>query len=177
MKDRTLMFALAGTLLALSGCNGSGPSTGDGGGVASLLQGKDESAFPDARTFAHRYNALASDNYKISDVQEVRFRGDHYFQMSLAFDRWETLSYGDYDAQVVSYGPSKGRTMGVAFLTQICSQLVRAAVPTVSKQDADAMASAAVVRGDSMTVGTVIVSPFPAAMMVGHGCKIRLSGL
>ncbi|GAB2805115.1 hypothetical protein [Dyella kyungheensis] len=177
MKDRTLMFALAGTLVALSGCSGSSTSTSDSGGVAGLLQSKDESAFPDAKTFAHRYNALANDDYKISEVQEVRFRGNHYFSMPLAFDRWETFSYGDYDAQVVSYGPTKGRAMGVAFLTQICSQLVRAAVPTVSKLDADAMASAAVVRGDSMTVGTVIISPFPAAMMVGHGCKIRLSGL
>lgn len=178
MKDRTLMFALVTTLLALSGCtNSPGAAAGDGGGLSTLLQSKDESPFPDAKTFAHRYNALASDSYKISEVQEVRFRGDHYFSMPMAFDRWETFSYGDYGDHVVSYGPTKGRTMGSPFLIQICSQLVRAAVPTVSQQDAEAMASAAIVRGDTMTVGTVIMSPFPAAVMTGHGCKIRLSGL
>lgn len=177
MKNQTLIFVLASALLALSGCtSSSGASAGESGGLSTLLQGKDESPFPDAKTFAHRYNALASDNYKISEVQEVRFRGDHYFSMPLTFDRWETFSYGNYGGQVVSYGPNYGRDMGAPLLTQICSQIVRAAVPTVSQQDADAMASATIVRGDSITVGTVIIEPYPAAF-VGHGCKVRLSGL
>lgn len=52
------MFALASTVLALSGCtSSSGASAGDGGSLATLLPGKDESAFPDAKTFAHHQGA------------------------------------------------------------------------------------------------------------------------
>ena len=36
---------------------------------------------------------------------------------------------------------------------------------------------AAVIQGDSMTVVTVIIEPYPSGVMVGHGCQIRSTGL
>ena len=36
---------------------------------------------------------------------------------------------------------------------------------------------AAVIQGDSMTVGTVIIEPYPPSVTVGHGCEIRSTGL
>lgn len=141
----TFPFVIA-LLLGASGCSHSSQEAQASGATESSPKTQTESAadtgYPDFREFAHRYNSLASDKFKIVQISDNGRRGEEFKEMNLqAAHQWMAyrLRNGSVAFLPGSYDTNPTPEEGV----QLCSWIVRSLNPKISESDAIAFVRSA----------------------------------
>jgi len=140
-----LPFVIA-LLASTSGCGQSSQDAQATEGASSSPRAQADSAtdagHPDFKEFAKRYNALASDKFKIVQISDNGRRGEEFKQMDLeAPHQWMAyhLRNGSVAFLPGSYDTNPTPTEGV----QLCAWIVRSLNPTISESAAVAFVTSA----------------------------------
>lgn len=149
MVRRKSGFALPFIIALLGGLSGCGQSSQEvqangatEGSLKTQTESASETSYPDFKEFVHRYNALASDKFKIVQISDNGRRGEEFKQMDLqAAHQW--LAYRLRNGSVAflpgSYDTNPSPEEGV----QLCSWIVRSLNPKISESDAIAFVRSA----------------------------------
>ena len=101
-----------------------------------------DAGYPDFKEFAHRYNALASDKFKIVQISDNGLRGEEFKQLDLqAEHQW--LAYKLRNGSVAFLPASYDTNPTPAEGVKLCSWIVRSLNPKISEPDAVAFVASA----------------------------------
>lgn len=164
-KSVIAIIALASAMLV--GCGHSESQASET--QAGVNSSADSGAFPLPKEFAHRYNALATENLKIVEIKDIGgVEGEDWTELYFADKNLENIA-GQVQQQSFNYDP---RHASKDIIKTVCTWMVRAANPNVSNADAMAMATSVVDHHAKMIVSNVVLKSYD-----DHGCVVSYTGL
>lgn len=134
-----------------------------------------EPGFPSsAKDFAHRYNAAASEPYRITDIENVT----NYSRLNLGNGSYLIYQSGAVELPEQNHVPGRPpRFVSWADTTSICTWMIRAADGTVSAQDASATSAMLTAASKAMRSQKIIRGTLKLEASQFTSCSVAPTGL